>query len=159
MRARSPWAASRLHEFLQISQVLDPASCWPLRYPHNPVGPRGVPYRNHRSLQNRAVCKNQCDLETVTIGSVSCLSVLAGGKGLGSALKPVRSRCRDATDLAPGILSSAVVLKKASSARHRRAPLRLPRPGIQEGARGPGATVSVAIFFYRRHGSHYFLVT
>lgn len=80
-----------MHEFLQISQVLDPASCWPLRYPHNPVGPRGVPYRNHRSLQNCAVCKNQCDLETVTIGSVSCLSVLAGGKGLGSALKPVRS--------------------------------------------------------------------
>lgn len=68
-----------MHEFLQISQILDPALCWTPRYLHNPVGPRGGPYRNQCSPQKFVQsAKNQCNLETITIGPMSRLPVLAG---------------------------------------------------------------------------------
>lgn len=154
-----------MHEFLQISQVLDPALCWTPRYPHNPVGPRGGPYRNQCSPQKLVQsAKNQRNLETVTIGPMSRLPVLAGNVARVWRRNPSRPAAspssRKGAATRPTWLQGYRTrpLEPKSRLQHGvGAPLHLPRPGIQEGARGPGTTANVAIFRYRRHGLHYFL--
>ena len=87
-------------------------------------------YGNQCSPQNRAVCKNQCNLETVTIGPVNCLPVLAEGKDLVLALKAVRSMpprphgkgAATRPTWLQGYRARPLELKKASSAGPRRAP-------------------------------------
>ena len=120
-----------MHEFLQISQILDPALCWTPRYPHNLVGPRGGLYRNQCSPQKLVQsAKNQCNLETITIGPMSCLPVLVGNVARVWRRNPSRpaaspsSRKGAATRLTwlQGYRAWPLVPEKASSVRHRRAP-------------------------------------
>ena len=140
-----------MYEFLQISQVLDPALCWTPRYPHNPVGPRGGPYRNQCSPQKLV----QSAKEPVQPGNRHDWSYelppCPRGKGRpclaeeseqACCLPVLAERCRDATDLAPRIPGSAPGVQKGVFSTAEACLLRLPRPGIQEGARGPGTTVS-----------------